>query len=146
MHPIAFHLKRLHLSAVASERRLFRGTKKPSAPDFDGVRDMTPTRFDILYVIGGGRSARSLLPEGDSIAMAEVTRQLGLSRATVSVAIRRLVELGLVRKDAWSSHHGKRVALTNLMSHEHLQCYLASSRTIDTGPNNPEARSGEFAW
>lgn len=94
MHPISYQLKRGHLCAVAIGRRIFRGTKKPDDPDFDGVLDMTPARFDMLYLLFHKRLGVYQPPHG--LPMAELVRRLGLARATVSKAVQRLVELGLV--------------------------------------------------
>lgn len=93
MNPLTFRFKRAHWSAVKFGMRMFRGTKEPGAPDFDGVVDMTPARFDILYVIHSNVGWRRGV-----MGMPELRRALGLSRATISRAITRLVELGLVTK------------------------------------------------
>jgi len=42
MHPMSFLQKRSHLCAVARGREMF-----------EGVADMTPARFDILYLGSG---------------------------------------------------------------------------------------------
>jgi DNA-binding MarR family transcriptional regulator len=90
-------MKRCHLSAVAIGRKILRGTKPPEDPDYDGVPDMTPARFDILYLVLGRKMP--LLGEPRSIEMAELRRKLGLARATISKAVKRLVQLGLVTCD-----------------------------------------------
>ena len=95
MHAISYQLKRAHLCAVALGRRVLRGTKKPDDPDYDGVPDMTPARFDILYLVLG-RPARVVGMQRGSMAMADIVRHLGLARATISKAVKRLVQLGLV--------------------------------------------------
>ena len=87
MHPMSFLQKRSHLCAVARGREMF-----------EGVADMTPARFDILYllheqvsdVVSGARS--------NTIAQARLRRLLGLSRQTVWKMVERLVELGLITK------------------------------------------------
>jgi DNA-binding MarR family transcriptional regulator len=110
MHPIGFQFKRAHLCTVALGRRIFQGTKKATDADFDGVLDMTPARFDILYLIhGDGPRPRETY---SALAMAELRRRLGLSRATISVAIGRLVELGLVTKKGAAGRGGKYLYLT----------------------------------
>jgi DNA-binding MarR family transcriptional regulator len=96
MHPLSFQWKRAHLSAVAFGRRLFRGTKRPDEDGFDGVLDMTPARFDILALVHGSQPHSQRLLWSGRLAMAEITRNLGLSRPTISKAVKRLVELGLV--------------------------------------------------
>ena len=98
MHAISYQLKRGHLCAVALGRKVLRGTKKPDDPDYDGVPDMTPARFDILYLVLG-RPTRVLGMQQKSMAMAEIVRHLGLARATISKAVKRLVELGLVTSE-----------------------------------------------
>ena len=93
MHPLSFLLKRGHLSAVATGRKMF-----------ERVPDMTPARFDLLYVIHerGGRARGSrkvpIMPQ------AELRRQLGLARQTVWKMVQRLVELGLLKK--MQDNHG----------------------------------------
>ena len=94
MHAISYQLKRAHLSAVAIGRKILRGTKDPRDPDYDGVPDMTPARFDILYLVLGRRARGMAAPR--SIEMAELRRKLGLARATISKAVKRLAQLGLV--------------------------------------------------
>lgn len=96
MHAISYQLKRAHLCAVAIGRRIFRGTKKVDDPDFDGIPHMTPARFDILYLVLGKRVG-GYQPPG--IEMAKLVKILGLARATISKAIKRLIELGLVNCD-----------------------------------------------
>lgn len=110
MHPLTFQFKRAHWSAVAFGTKLFRGTRPPEDPDFDGVLDMTPARFDILYLVHGPPHAWAKRGE---IEMAELWRALGVSRATISRGIDRLVQLGLVVKKAWPGQRGKTVALTD---------------------------------
>lgn len=95
MHQLSFQCKRAHLAAVAFGRRIFEGTKAPDDPDFDGVKDMTPARFDILFLVHGQFSREWRFMEG-SLAMTTLRRRLGLSRATISKAVKRLIELGLL--------------------------------------------------
>ena len=103
MHAVTFQLKRSHLCSVRLGLRLFQGTPgKEDAPDFDGVRDMTPARFDILFVI---------LQAGGRIAHNALRAQLGLSGATISKGIKRLVELGLVHSFR-DSRDARRKAVT----------------------------------
>lgn len=113
MHAISYQLKRCHLSAVALGRKILRGTKPPEDPDYDGVLDMTPARFDILYLVLGRKMP--LLGEPRSIEMADLRRKLGLARATISKAVKRLVQLGLVTCDfhPGGSRRNKVVALTD---------------------------------
>ena len=94
MHAITFKMKRCHLSAVAFGRSIFRGSRKPDDPEYDGVPDMTPARFDILYLVHGDGNPQSSTP--GRIEMAELRKFLGLARSTISEAVGRLVELGFV--------------------------------------------------
>lgn len=77
-------------------RRILRGTRRPEDPDFDGVLDMTPARFDILYLVHGIERGHPWLPRSHRIEQRVIRAKLGLSGATISKAIKRLVELGLV--------------------------------------------------
>jgi DNA-binding MarR family transcriptional regulator len=79
---------------VAIGRKILRGTKPPGDPDYDGIPDMTPARFDILFLVLGRKMP--LVGEPRSIEMTELRKALGLARATISKAVKRLVELGLV--------------------------------------------------
>jgi len=105
MHAVTFQLKRGHLSAVAMGRRLFKGTRGTEGESgFDGVPDMTPARFDILYVAFKTevRSQRDLC------------ERLGLHSSTISEAVQRLVELGLVESSRAAGDGRKRgVSLTS---------------------------------
>ncbi len=69
-------------------RRLFRGTRgKEADEDFDGVPDMTPARFDILFVVWRMKI----------LSQRVLCKQLGLHPSTISDAVERLVELRLVK-------------------------------------------------
>jgi len=94
MHAFAFQMKQCHLASVAVGRGLFRGTRPPDDPEFDGVPDMTPARFDLLYLVFGKGPAFSTVP--GEIEMPSLRRFLGLAKSTVSEAVQRLVELVLV--------------------------------------------------
>ena len=94
MHAISFQMKRCHLSAVALGRKVFRGTKAPDDPSYDGVPEMTPARFDILHLVLGKGWPQSSTP--GTIELSMLRRLLGLARSTVSQAVKRLVELELV--------------------------------------------------
>ena len=86
MHPMSWHQKRAHLSAMAQGRAMF-----------GRVKDMTPARFDILYWIYRHRRTKSVTDVlGFRIAQATLTRALGLARQTVWKMVKRLTELGLV--------------------------------------------------
>jgi len=88
MHPMAFVQKRAHLSAVARGREMFAG-----------VEDMTPARFDILYVIHEQWVDVVAGLRSHSIEQARIHWLLGLRRQTVWQVVERLVALGLVKKD-----------------------------------------------
>lgn len=94
MHAISYQMKRCHLSAVALGRKVFRGRKPLDDPNYDGVPDMTPARFDILHLVYGTGWPKSFTP--GSIELAQISKILGLARSTVSQAVRRLVQLELV--------------------------------------------------
>ncbi|MBX3220742.1 MAG: MarR family transcriptional regulator [Labilithrix sp.] len=71
------------------------------------MADMTPARFDILYLMHRQR-------HGHWIEQAAVTRALGLARQTVWKMVERLVELGLITKTKDPLFHARRniLALT----------------------------------
>ena len=87
MHPMSFLQKRSHLCAVARGREMF-----------EGVADMTPARFDILYLLHEQVSDVASGARSNCIAQARLRRLLGLSRQTVWKMVERLVELGLLSK------------------------------------------------
>ena len=94
MHAISYQMKRCHLSAVATGRKIFRGRRSPSDPRYDGVPNMTPARFDILHLVFGKGWPQSNVP--GRIPLSSIHRLLGLARSTVSQCVRRLVELEIV--------------------------------------------------
>ena len=94
MHVINHQLKRGHLSAVAIGRRIFRGTGDPDDVYCDGIPDMTPARFDILYLVLGKKFKD--MPEPGCIRMAALRKALGLAAATISKALKRLWQRGLI--------------------------------------------------
>ena len=87
MHPMAFVQKRGHLSAVARGRKMFAR-----------VPDMTPARFDILYLIHEQRIDAVSGVRSTWMMQADIPHLLGLTRQTVWQAVERLVELGLLTK------------------------------------------------
>ena len=87
MHPMSFLQKRSHLCAVARGREMFAE-----------VADMTPARFDILYLLHEQVSDVASGARSNTIAQARLRRLLGLSRQTVWKMVERLVELGLLVK------------------------------------------------
>lgn len=72
---------------------------------FEHVADMTPARFDILYLIHRQRS-------GPWMEQAALTRALGLARQTVWKMVERLVELGLLTKSTDLNYRPRRNILT----------------------------------
>ena len=78
MHFLAFQFKRAHYTALRISR--------PIAAKFG----LTPARFDMLYAIRYEMR----------ISQAQVARALGVSGVTVSRMLRKLEELGLVRRRA----------------------------------------------
>ena len=96
MHAISFRLKRAHLQAVAFARRAV--AKIPG---------MTPARFDALYALrrveltseflgNGGHWDES--PFGKGLHQTELTARLGLARSTVSKLLKRLEQLGWIKR------------------------------------------------
>ena len=76
MHALSFLQKRTHLCAVAWGRAMFAG-----------IKDMTPARFDLLYLMRNGL-----------VRQATITARLGLARQTVWEMVERLVFLGWIEK------------------------------------------------
>jgi DNA-binding MarR family transcriptional regulator len=76
MHPLSFIQKRTHLCAVARGMEMFAN-----------VPNMTPARFDFLYLMRKG-----------SAFLVGMHKRLGLRRQTTWVMAERLVELGLLEK------------------------------------------------
>jgi len=94
MHFLAFQFKRAHYTALRVSR--------PIAAKFG----LTPARFDMLYAIRYERRQ----------SQAQVARVLGVSGVTVSRMLRKLEELGLVRRhtNQWSDRRTKSPRLTRL--------------------------------
>jgi len=77
MHFLMFQMKRAHLTSLAAAR------------EFCEALEITPARFDLLR-------AAMMNPEGTP--QNEIAKLLGLTRSTVSAMVRRLIEIGLVRR------------------------------------------------
>jgi DNA-binding MarR family transcriptional regulator len=93
MHFMSFALKRAHLRLYATARAWH-----PRSP-------ITAARYDILHAI----------QEGHCIFQSTICRALGLSGATISRAVRRLEELGLVARYICSSDRRRKwLQLTKL--------------------------------
>lgn len=77
MHALSFAFKRAHLRATAMGRLLLRPF------------GLTPARFDLLFLLQRSTSRRNQVT---------LASELGLSRATVCRCVRRLEELGFIRR------------------------------------------------
>ena len=97
---MSFLQKRSHLCAVARGREMF-----------EGVADMTPARFDILYLLHEEMVDVVSRVRSNTIEQARVRRLLGLSRQTVWKMVERLVELGLVtkKKDSYGADRRRNI-------------------------------------
>ena len=100
MHPVSFQLKRGHLSAVRVGRGIFMGAK---------VADMTPARFDILFLIHNHLPKWISVLTGFSVEQREIKRRLGLSAPTISRMLKRLTQLGLVTRGRTGSDARRKV-------------------------------------
>lgn len=87
MHFLMFRFKRAHLRSLAIARKL--------AKELQGL---TPARYDIMYALSHGAECQML--------QCDLWRALGISRAAVSVMVRRLMALGFLRR--WRSLADKR--------------------------------------
>jgi DNA-binding MarR family transcriptional regulator len=89
MHALSFALKRAHLQAVAFGRGII-----------GHVEGMTPARFDLLYHLR--RIEILYKPECHPLdaarAQYELVRDLGLHRSTVSKMLKRLEQMGWIRR------------------------------------------------
>jgi len=106
-----FNAKRLHLNMVAFGRRVFWPVTDAKGNVLkEGVPEMTPARFDLLFAVHGP-TRRHTFRFG--IAQAALRTELGLSRPTISKMLKRLEELGLVwREPCCNDRRGKWVCLT----------------------------------
>jgi DNA-binding MarR family transcriptional regulator len=91
MHAVSFALKRAHLRAVAYGLEVV-----------ERVRGMTPARFDLLYLLRRRVVADADVVVRDPLAPArsqsELCKDLGLHRSTVARMLKRLNELGWIKK------------------------------------------------
>src|SRR5690242_3969181 len=85
MHPLSFQLKRAYLSLVEKGKRVVKE-----------VPDMTRARFDLLYFVHRQRRGWRGVGLPPRREMGAIREALGVSAATVSKMIKRLVGLGLV--------------------------------------------------
>jgi DNA-binding MarR family transcriptional regulator len=105
MHAINFQLKRAHWTAVAVGKRVLRK-----------VPGMTPARFDVLYLIRRTALTDSIWtkPLEARHGVADMARELGLHPSTVGRLVRRLEEMGWVRREISTDMRSKNVFLTRL--------------------------------
>jgi DNA-binding MarR family transcriptional regulator len=91
MHAVSFALKRAHLRAVAYGLEVV-----------EDVRGMTPARFDLLYLLRRRVIADADVVVRDPLAPARsqsgLCKDLGLHRSTVARMLKRLSELGWIKK------------------------------------------------
>ena len=111
MHVLMYRFKRAHLRSLAIARKL--------AKELEGL---TPARYDIMHALSGGAACQML--------QCDLWRALGISRAAVSVMVRRLMALGLLRR--WRSQADKRtfvVAFTEEGAEAMRHAYLFLHKT-----------------
>jgi DNA-binding MarR family transcriptional regulator len=89
MHAVSIALKRAHLRAVAFGKEVAKN-----------VPGMTPARFDLLYLlrrvaIADGMNRDPLAP---AMSQSALCTDLGLHRTTVARMLKRLVQLGWIKK------------------------------------------------
>jgi DNA-binding MarR family transcriptional regulator len=94
MDYVQAQIKRAHLRMVAFGRRAFAPkVEKDGRVVDEGVPDMTPARFDLMYAVHG-HSSHHIFRTG--IPQEDLEETLGLHKTTVSKMLTRLEELGLV--------------------------------------------------
>ena len=110
MHGLTFEVKRAHWAATWFGIHEFRN--KASEEKIVELEDMTPARFDILYLLHQ-QGRRRVDPVGYRMAQYEIRRALGLHRTTVSKLVTKMVELGFVTRRPNPFRRGSRmIALT----------------------------------
>jgi DNA-binding MarR family transcriptional regulator len=89
MHAISFAAKRVHLRTVAFGQALVRN-----------VPGMTAARFDLLYLLYGSRRTEFGPRHPLQVArrISGLARDLGLHRTTISKMVKRLVEMGWLKR------------------------------------------------
>ena len=102
MHAITFIVKRAHLRTVAFGQRLLQ----------EVVPEMTPARFDLMYLLRRLAIVHDYHPLGSGRSQAGLARDLGLHPTTVGKMVKRLVEMGWVRRVKWMSRRDYSVGLT----------------------------------
>jgi DNA-binding MarR family transcriptional regulator len=114
MDYLQFRVKRAHLQMVAHGRRVFAPRVRRDGRVEEGVQDMTPARFDLLFALHGAPPPNYRYVAGLR-TQAQLIELLGLHKTTVSKMLTRLEELGLVVRRRGTAHRDKRrvsVALT----------------------------------
>lgn len=87
MHQISFDLKRGHLKTVAWGEKALRG-----------VPNMTAARFDLLYLLRQEVLSYGGDPLTTGLTQRELWQRLDLDRSTISKMLRRLEEMGWIRR------------------------------------------------
>src|SRR5262249_29360706 len=82
MHPVTFVHKRLHWQSVAFGKKVV-----------EDVEDMTPARFDLLYLV---RTKRYVWM---TVTQESLWKRLGVDPSTVSKMLKRLLELWWIQKE-----------------------------------------------
>lgn len=93
MHQIAFDLKRGHLRTVAYGEKAMRG-----------VGSMTAARFDLLCLLRQKNILDPNFDQGrdplrDGVTQRELWKRLGVDKSTVSKMLRRLEDMGWIRRE-----------------------------------------------
>lgn len=112
MDYLQFEIKRAHLQMVSFGRRVFASKRRKDGTVEEGIADMTPARFDLMYAVHGTPSRRLRGIMGGWIEQSKLRTKLGLSKPTVSKMLKRLEELGLVRREQLQDRRRKLVFLT----------------------------------
>lgn len=100
MDYLQFRIKRAHLQMVAFGRKVFAPKiGEDGKVEDEGVEDMTPARFDLLFAVHGTPSRKNRTVTRGILGQGALREKLGLAKPTVSKMLKRLEELGLVRRE-----------------------------------------------
>ncbi len=105
MHAISFQLKRAHLVTTAYAQR--------AVEDIDG---MTPARYDVLALLRA-RSIRTRWPQTNvlnSLRQRDIVQWLGLHPSTVSIMLKRMENLGWIRRRRDEDNGDRRVRIVSM--------------------------------